>query len=59
MHGVNNMYVCMYVCVHTIEFSKLCLALSPGPFPAFQCCTLKSGKVLYAKSHAACHDDRK
>ena len=26
------------------------LALSPGPFPAFQCCTLKCGRAWYAKS---------
>ena len=34
------------------------LASSPGPFPAFQSCTLKSGRAWYAKSLAACHDDR-
>ena len=33
------------------------LALCQGPFPAFQCCTLKSGRAWYAKSHA-CHDDQ-
>ena len=26
------------------------VASSPGPFPAFQCCTLKSGRAWYQKS---------
>ena len=34
------------------------IASFPGPFPAFQCCTLKRGRAWYAKSRAACHDDR-
>ena len=51
------------LCFHSILNSTLCfvyvyIASSPGPFPAFQCCTLKSGRVWYVKSHAACHDDR-
>ena len=33
------------------------LSLSPGPFPAFQCCTLKNGRAWYAKSHDVRNDD--
>ena len=32
------------------EYCVCVLASSPGPFPAFQCCTLKSGRASEAKS---------
>ena len=46
---------CTLVCVQSYSIESV--ALSPGPFPAFQCCTLKCGRVWYAKSRAACRDD--
>ena len=39
-----------------ILFTSAHVALSPGPFPAFQCCSLKSGRAWYAKSCAWYHD---
>ena len=30
-----------------MEIVAISLALSPGPFPAFQCCTLKSRRAWY------------
>ena len=38
-----------------LSTTKESLASSPGPFPAFQCCTLKSGRAWYAKSRAQRH----
>ena len=38
---------------HAVE-----LAMSPGPFPALQCCTLKTGRAWYTKSCAECHGDQ-
>ena len=36
---------------HPLMSSRWKLASSSGPFSAFQCCTLKSGRAWYAKSH--------
>ena len=57
--AINSFIHLQYLFGRLLSFSgPLWLALFPGPFPAFQCCTLKSGRAWYAKSHAACRDDR-
>ena len=56
MHMTHTLYVPMLVVIH-IKFvcyglKYMYIASSPGPFPAFQCCTQKSGRAWYAKSRA-------
>ena len=61
MHATSNNMYARYSKIFTILISLLLeqrfsLASSPGPFPAFQCCTLKCGRrAWYATSHCIRH----
>ena len=41
------------VCTRGLQY-PVC-SLAPRPLPAFECCTLKSGKARFAKSREMCH----
>ena len=49
-HRMWHKYIEEYEPSNTL--SRPTITLSPGPFPAFQCCMLKSGRAWYAKSCA-------
>ena len=50
-HSCSTTCITWYICASCVS-----LASSPGPFPAFQCWTLKSRRAWYAKSRAWRHD---
>ena len=68
LHVCNS--VCTYICIHYSVTCRCCIsmkglyidpiALSPGPFPVFQCCTLKcfSFSMLHAENISVCNIEK-
>ena len=56
-HNDNAAHLKRYRSIKSCYVRKSHLASSPGPFPAFQRCTLKNRRAWYTKSRDACHDD--